>query len=508
MRIFDTTIYMSKEMRYKVKLYLGIFVFVCSLAAILFVPKEAESGTLDSASNTLSNSRLSYEAGVSTTISSGATTITIDGAGNPDNDTNHLFPGDTVCFSDSQYNGCHGSTTYTVGRVINSTTFTITSGLTTGLTGTDLVVATQSATHTVDFTTVSSVANGSILVRIPAVTATATSNDGFADQGTDSNDTQGFDLNGLANTDVACTGGGVTWSTSETVSDSAATGGEHEITFPYTGTLAASQAIQCTIGGALVINPAPATDHTQGTADDLQITVEQYDNNVPASGNLVDTVDIAVAPIESVFVSATVDETLDFAIGAVGTGATACGANPDIASTVTTVPFGTLSLNTFVDLAHDLQVSTNASEGYSVTTIASNQMGKDGAACTGDAGTGNDCIPDTTCDGASCDHTAANVDDWETNTNNGFGYSLESTDGTDAVWEYDGTSGTCDGAGSDFCAAQFADAEQPQSAVTIMTNAGPVNSSNIYVCYRISVGATQPAGYYYNTVKYTATATF
>jgi hypothetical protein len=41
-----------------------------------------------------------------------------------------------------------------------------------------------------------------------------------------------------------------------------------------------------------------------------------------------------------------------------------------------------------------------------------------------------------------------------------------------------------------------------------MSNVAAVNSKNIYVCYRITVGALQPAGYYYTTVRYTATPTF
>ena len=238
------------------------------------------------------------------------------------------------------------------------------------------------------------------------------------------------------------------------------------------------------------------------------MTILEYDHNTPGSGNLIDTSDTTVAPIEAVLVSATVDETLSFTIGGVNSGTTACGASTSVNSTFSTVPFGTPGLNTFYTIAHDLQVSTNATSGYAVTTVASNQMGLNGAACAGDAGVANNCIPDTTCDGASCTHLAAAVDDWETNTNNGFGYSLDSTDGTDAAWEWDGTSGTCDGAGTDFCAAQFADAEGSQSPVSIMSNIGPVNSKNIYVCYRLSIGALQPAGYYYNKVKYTATPTF
>ena len=41
-----------------------------------------------------------------------------------------------------------------------------------------------------------------------------------------------------------------------------------------------------------------------------------------------------------------------------------------------------------------------------------------------------------------------------------------------------------------------------------MSNAGPVSGSAAYVCYRIDITGTQPAGYYYNKIKYTAVPTF
>jgi hypothetical protein len=86
----------------------------------------------------------------------------------------------------------------------------------------------------------------------------------------------------------------------------------------------------------------------------------------------------------------------------------------------------------------------------------------------------------------------------------GLGYSLASQSGTDAPFFYNQGSRT-------FNAKQLADAqggETASSVPTIMSNAGPVSGSSIYVCYRITVPGTQPAGYYYNVAKYTATATF
>lgn len=496
-------------MRKHPKLLLACALVVAFAGALLIYPKVSRSGSLTTIKDTLSNSRLSYDASVDTTIASGQTSITID-TDSVDDNTSHLFPGDVICFQNGAETGCKGNVTYTVGAIVSSTVFTITSPLTTGLVENDSVIATQSATHTISFVTASSVTNGSILIKIPARDTTSASNNGFADTGSDSSGTQGFDLNGLAAADVTCSGGSPTWNAETITSSVTSSSGEHEIICPFTGTLNAGVTVTATLGNTKLINPAPASDHTQGVSNDLQVTVSEYNHNTPASGVLIDTADTAVAPIEAVFVSATVDETLSFTITGQASTAAACGVagGTDVTTTFSTVPFGTLSLNTLVDAAHDLEVSTNATNGYAVTAIETDQLGKDGGACSGDtADEDDDCIEDTLGDGAAL-ASNTNGEDFETSTTNGFGYSLDSTDGSDAAFEWDSTSGSCDGSGTDFCARQFADEENSDSPVTIMSNAGPVNSKNIYVCYRIAVGALQPAGYYYSTVRYTATPTF
>ena len=55
---------------------------------------------------------------------------------------------------------------------------------------------------------------------------------------------------------------------------------------------------------------------------------------------------------------------------------------------------------------------------------------------------------------------------------------------------------------------QFPDQEVPETKQTIASYASPVSADQVYVCYRIDVSGTQPAGYYFNKVRYTATAIF
>ena len=126
-------------------------------------------------------------------------------------------------------------------------------------------------------------------------------------------------------------------------------------------------------------------------------------------------------------------------------------------------------------------------------------MGLNGGSCSGaDAAESLNCIKDTTCD-ASCNQV--NTAEWTTATNNGLGYTLATVSGTPAVFYY-GESGRT------FSARQFADQEVSETKQNIMSWNMPVSNDQAYVCFRISVSGTQPAGYYYNKVKYTATARF
>jgi hypothetical protein len=172
------------------------------------------------------------------------------------------------------------------------------------------------------------------------------------------------------------------------------------------------------------------------------------------------------------------------------------------------VPWGHLgSPNTFYYAAQQLTISTNSSSGYIVTVQENDQMGKDGNSCPGiipSAGNftfgTNTCIRDTTCGASACDQTTSA--DWTDPTNYpGLGYSEDNQSGTDAVFTYNES-------GRSFSSRILPDIQGSESPQTVMSNAGPVSGSSIYLCYRISIPGSQPSGYYYNTAKYTATTTF
>ncbi len=487
-------------MKLKKILPFGLTLALISQTVYLAFPSPLSSATLTSASVTLSNSRLSYYAKVAGTPVSGDSVIDIQSSSNADNNTNHLFPNDGVSV------GPNGA--LTVSSIIDSDTFTLSTALTEGASNGDAIYATQSGAVTISFAVNSTIpANGYIRIAIPDPASNG--NDGAPDTAATAADS-GWDLNSIAVADVTVSGGtGCTWNATENIT--AGSGSSHTIDATTTTACTAGTIVTTIDSDPGLVNPAPTTSgHTQGVSDSYQWVVSTYDGDPAVAGNQIDTVDVAVAPIEAVLISATIDETISFSItgvsadsGTTGTcGITRTAASPD--STATSVPWGTLATSYLVathNASQLLEIDTNADGGYAVTAIANDQMGKEGVTCTGDAGASNNCVPDTTCDVTGCDQST--LRDWTADPSGypGLGYSLEEVTTDAASFEYNDS-------GAAFNAKQFADEEDSESAQTIMTEATPVEDSQIYICYRLDVTATQPAGYYYNNTRYTATAVF
>jgi hypothetical protein len=511
-------------------MYRQKLVFVTVIFAVVFAvlsvcsTNAVNAASLTNASVTMSNSRMSFKAPISSG-SAGSSLVTISGAV-PDTTTRHLFPGDAVCFTDAGNNVCRDNKTYTVASVATDTTFDLSSTLTTALTATDYAVASQSGTWTITFTTVNAVpVGGKLLISIPVNDAntTAQDSDGMPDSSALVT-TNGFDINKVnltlsnATVTAGCTPG--SWGTAGVANSFAVNGGgttDALITWNRTGTTCAgNSAITVTITGPGLVNPAPITGHTQGTADIYGVSIVTNDG-----ANTLDSATPRVAPVEAVLISATVDESLSFLVAAI-TGAnlyanpTWCGTIPSssdaVNTTATSIPWGHLgTVNHFYYAAQQLTVNTNAGSGYVVTIQENDQMGKNGNVCTNTSPSSGDytfgtatCIRDTVCQSSNC--TESTATDWLVPTGYaGLGYSEASQSGTDAPFYFNEKNRS-------FSAKQLADVSGigagAETPATIMGNSGPVSGSSIYVCYRITVPGTQPAGYYYNVAKYTATSIF
>lgn len=460
------------------------------------LPKQlaVNAGTLTLAKDTLSNSRLSFRSRV-LTGASGTNTFSIQ-SGQSDSTTVNLFPRDSVCFGNSLTTptGCIGNISYTVASIptYNGTTVNLSTTLGSAMDG-DLVVASQSATHTVTFTTATTVNNPYIQVLIPAVGSSTAANDGFPDYGTSAvAGTSGFDADGMGNSDVTCSGTGPTW-TGYFVNSNTAAGNYHIAKCSGSGTLNSGTVVTITIGGThKLINPAPVSSgHTTGTADVYGETINEctdaYTNNT--CSNIVDSTTIAIAPVEGVLVSATVQNYMTFSIAGVLSSTSVCGHTTNQTSTATTVPFGAVNSGTFYTLAQLLTVNTNTANGYVVTAQENGSLSVDGLGVT--------TLANTTCPDNSC--TTTGYADWRTYTASGFGYSLANSSGTDATFTYN------NGASATFEARPFDSSANPP---VIMIATGPVSNSAVNVCYGLAIGATQKSGFYMNKLTYVATPIF
>ncbi|MBL7078300.1 hypothetical protein ISS42_01415 [Candidatus Shapirobacteria bacterium] len=465
----------------------NLFLFALLALAGFSFPRPLDSANLTSASNTLETSRLSFHGKNFEQLTAGTSIIKMATSGTPSVSTSNIFPGDTVVYTAT-------SNTYTVDYTIDADEFAVTAALDAADDdANDEFVIDRTATHTVAFTTTSAIADGAIKVRIKADDTTP--NDGHPDN-------DGWDFNSIAGSDVACPGDVATKYDFVTATATASAGsgcaaGYHCFECRYSGPGNPGESLSMTIGAdPEIINPAPASGHTvsPATADTYSIIID----NLNASNVAVDSTTVKVAVIESVRVTASVDPTISFSIAALNVGSTACGNALDISSTATTVPFGSLSLGAFVDLAQNLTVSTNADGGYVVTTIENNQLARIDAAATE--------IADTPGDTATATHTV--TDEWVNTATKGFGYSIENVDATTPAFQYSDSTAGCDGV---FCAKQFAataDGGAELVPVTIFSSGTVADGQNAYVCYRAIIGATQEAGDYWNAITYRATATF
>ncbi len=441
-------------------------------------PQELDSANLTSAKDTLETSRLSFDGKNAEALTADSTIIKMATSGAPSTSTANLFPGDTIVYVGS-------SNTYTVSQIISTTRFSVTTGLATADTdAADEFVVKRTATHTISFTTVSAIANGAIKVRVKA--GASTNNDGNPDQ-------DGWDFNSIADGDVTCPAdvAGYYDFVSGTATVSGGTGcaaGYHCFECRYSGPGKANQSLSMTIGSTTkLLNPAPASGHTEGTADTYSVIIDNLDSDDVA----VDSTTVKVAAIESVRVSATVEPTIDFSIAGLSVGTTACGVATDVTTTATTVPLGSLSIGSFTNAAQQLEVSTNADNGYVVTTIENDQLSRVDDSTVE--------IPDTPGDTSTA--TYAVSDEWSSTSTKGFGFSLQNIDAASVAFYYNESTRT-------FSARQFAATTDSESPQTIFSSTTVADGEDVYACYRAIVGATQEAGNYWNVITYRATATF
>lgn len=210
----------------------------------------------------------------------------------------------------------------------------------------------------------------------------------------------------------------------------------------------------------------------------------------------IDSASVAFAVLDttSISVSATVDPNFSFSVAGVSSGGNFNGGtgNINVTSTATTIPFSTLAAGVAKIAAHDVTISTNAANGYTVTAshsasaVAGNPPLVSGATNNIDAFTGTNGTPTTW---SAPGGTGAN-------TNTGFfGYSTE-----DAT--------LCTGTAARFTTGGAKWAGSSTVGEEVICNAAAVSSQTTRIGWEAEANSIQPAGAYTGTVVLVATPTY
>ncbi|MFQ6084085.1 MAG: hypothetical protein ACE5WD_12120 [Candidatus Aminicenantia bacterium] len=206
----------------------------------------------------------------------------------------------------------------------------------------------------------------------------------------------------------------------------------------------------------------------------------------------VDSGVTAFAILGGVTVTATVAETLNVTVNASSCDGFVTGGT-DATSTTTTIPFGTVSTETFYNSCQRIDIGTNAANGYNATIHKTQPLTY-----------GSETIADGSCDGA-CTTTTEAV--WQTATFNGFGYCMKDRD-------LNGAQVADAGWGTNYCSQSAANqffkiiANSSANAVNIMKSTVATSTNAAWIGYRLSVDSAQAAGTYTTTIIYVVTPNY
>ena len=286
-----------------------------------------------------------------------------------------------------------------------------------------------------------------------------------------------FGTTTLANT--TCPDGGTDWT-------EALSNGDRTLRCTRTGATRAAGAATTTINS--VINPISEASR--------YISITHYDS----LGNVRERVDVAVAIIEDVLMTARVSSTLTFVVSGTSTAGRVGGIPCSNESTATNTPFGTLVVNATSTVCQTLKVTTNADDGYTVTVFEDDEL-------TSDSGSNinsfNNAFDNTGSTTAAAWLAPQNLLD-QYYTYGHMGLHSEDAD-LDTLGGY--TNQNFDNGGTLFAGLNASD------PLPIMHHDGPSdgltpNKGTTNVIYQVQIGSLQEAGDYQNTLTYICTPIF
>lgn len=232
------------------------------------------------------------------------------------------------------------------------------------------------------------------------------------------------------------------------------------------------------------------TNATTSGAGNTQITNPSATTSyaITITGSMPDSGEVRVAIVDQVTVSASVDTSLTFTVSGVASGQAVNGSPTTTATgtTVTTLPFETITANVSKTLAQDLTVTTNATNGFTVTVEQSGLLM---------SSTGADI--DGFIDGAYTSTPTA----W---TAPG---GLVSNSDTYGHWALTSNDTNVPARSSQFGSDQWVSGST--TPIAIMGHTGPALATTTRVGYQAQITALQEAGDdYTTTLRYIVTPTF
>lgn len=270
---------------------------------------------------------------------------------------------------------------------------------------------------------------------------------------------------------VASCGGGtdeVTLSTSTAAND------ESVIFTVCAGDTVSTGTKTITIGNTRITNPTSTASYI-----------------IRIAGTQANSADTRVAIIDDVVVTASVATTFTFTITGVATGTTINGVTTTYASTATALNFGTLPVGSAVTMGQQLNVTTNAANGFVVTVVEDQNLLSTTGADIDLFANGN---------------ATSTPSPWTAPAN---------TLGSEQTYGHMGlTSNDSDLNAGEFAGSRFAGNFQATSSRQVFSHTGSADGSTqdiglASVAYRIQIGSLQEAGNdYTNTLTYVATPTF
>jgi len=143
------------------------------------------------------------------------------------------------------------------------------------------------------------------------------------------------------------------------------TPGAWSLTHPANGTLQLTNATG-EIPGSAAARKLVFAAVTNGSTPDTRYFLRVNTYSDAACTTPVDNAAVTFIYTNGATLSLTVDQTLSFTVNAVASGQSCNGATSTQPSTATTIPFGTVSAAANSVVCQDLQIATNATNGYTV----------------------------------------------------------------------------------------------------------------------------------------------